>query len=366
MKFLIVTFAPLLKIEGSYYSYGPYVKEMNIWLRHTDEVAFCCPTTYSGKDLLLEKFDRRDIAVFSMPELLSRDVLNPLKLFGATIQLIRGMKWADHIHLRAPGNISLLGCFVQIMFPAKQKTAKYAGNWDWKSRQPWTYKLQQRIIRNTLVTRNMKALVYGEWPDRTKNIKPFFTASYSERDRIPMKKTALKDCVKLAFIGTLTENKKPLTCVEVLNVLRERNINATLTYCGDGFERTKIEEYVSHNSLQERVKMLGNVNSIVVSKVLQDAHFLILLSGSEGWPKVVSEAMWWGCLPITTPVSCVGQMLGGGERGEAITDSNLIPDIIEKYLLDETIFVQKAKSAQSWSWEYTIERFEKEISQLFY
>ena len=40
------------------------------------------------------------------------------------------MQDADHIHLRCPGNIGLLGCFSSNFISKKIKTAKYAGNWD--------------------------------------------------------------------------------------------------------------------------------------------------------------------------------------------------------------------------------------------
>ena len=36
---------------------------------------------------------------------------------------------------------------------------------------------------------------------------------------------------------------------------------------------------------------------------------------SEGWPKVIAEGMFWGCLPIATRVSCVPNMLNNGKRG---------------------------------------------------
>ena len=57
--------------------------------------------------------------------------------------------WADHIHLRCPGNIGLLGVLVQVFFPKKIKTVKYAGNWDPNSKQPKTYILQKKILSNT-------------------------------------------------------------------------------------------------------------------------------------------------------------------------------------------------------------------------
>ena len=56
--------------------------------------------------------------------------------------LYKSIKKSDVIHLRCPGNIGLLACFIQILFPKKNKTAKYAGNWDPKAKQPLSYKLQ--------------------------------------------------------------------------------------------------------------------------------------------------------------------------------------------------------------------------------
>jgi len=365
MRFLVITFAPLLERDGIFYSYGPYVTEMNIWLKYSEEVAFCCPTKYSGGDLLLSSFDRQDIKVYPVPELMTKDILRPWKLIESIFQMRRGIRWADHIHLRCPGNIGLLGCLVQIFFPVKQKTAKYAGNWDWKSKQPWSYRMQQRILRNTFLTSNMTALVYGEWPDKTKNIKPFFTASYSEKERLPVHKTLLNEGVKLAFVGTLTGNKNPLACSEVLLTLTKRGIRATLTYCGDGPERQNIEEFSDSHRLHDKMKILGNVDSETVKKVLQEAHFLIFLSRSEGWPKAVSEAMWWGCLPITTPVSCVPWILGNGSRGELVCgEISGITSLIESYIADQDSFNNKSCKAMDWSREYTTERFEKEIQKL--
>jgi len=53
------------------------------------------------------------------------------------------MKSANHIHLRCPGNIGLLACLIQILFPNTPKTSKYAGNWDPNAKQPFTYKIQK-------------------------------------------------------------------------------------------------------------------------------------------------------------------------------------------------------------------------------
>ncbi|HPJ43627.1 MAG TPA: glycosyltransferase [Spirochaetota bacterium] len=343
---------------------------MNIWFRYFDDIIVFAPlTTAEPPNKIDIPYAHNSITFLQIPPI---DILSPRAVIRSiallpliTFKILKGMTRADHIHLRCPGNVGLIGSIVQILFPKKKKTAKYASNWDWNSRQPWSYRLQQCLLRNTFLTRNMTALVYGEWPDRTKNIKPFFTASYSEIERLPVHKTPLNEGVQLAFIGTLTRNKNPLDCSKVLFALTSTGINATLTYCGDGPEQQNIEEFIDGHRLHDKVKFLGNVDSETVKKVLQEAHFLIFLSRSEGWPKAISEAMWWGCLPITTAVSCVPQMLGNSERGELVNgEITGITSLIEGYIADQNSFNSKSGKAMDWSREYTTERFEKEIQKL--
>ena len=370
MRFLIVTHVLHKSIGGRYYAYGPYVREMNLWLKYVDEVIIVAPLDNNRSPGPIDlSYDHGRISFLKIPQF---DILSPKAILKTIIYfpeivlpVFRGMRRADHIHLRCPGNVGLIGCFVQILFPHKKKTAKYASNWDWNSKQPWSYRLQQRILRNTFLTRNMTALVYGNWPDQTKNIKPFFTASYSEKDRTAVSKSPLNQGIKLAFIGTLTENKSPLRSLEVLKELSTKKINATLTFCGDGPQRELLIIKISEYGLEGQASLLGNVDGETVKKVLQEAHFLIFISRSEGWPKAVSEAMWWGCIPITTPVSCVPWMLDNGNRGELVTgEVNQITSLIESYISDQERFNNKSRSAMEWSREYTLERFEKEIKNL--
>lgn len=366
MKFLVVSFAPLLNIKDRLHSYAPYVKEMNIWFRHCDEVGFCSPTFFAGKNLLLAPFDTSDFTVFEVPTFTQRSILiKPWLLVTLFISLFKAMRWADHIHLRCPGNLGVLGVLVQVLFPQKQKTAKYAGNWDWASRQPWSYRLQQLILRNTFLTKNMQALVYGDWSDRTANIKPFFTASYSENDKLEVSKFDISDRINLVFVGALSENKRPLIALEVLNALIKDGYTARLVYCGDGPELVKLFAYANRHGLGEYVDFFGNVPSNIVMEEFIKAHFLVFASKSEGWPKAVAEAMWWGCIPITTTVSCVPQMVGHGSRGVLVEpDVRQITNVVIQLFEDDQKRIDMMDRAMVWSRQYTLERFEREIIEL--
>jgi glycosyltransferase involved in cell wall biosynthesis len=104
----------------------------------------------------------------------------------------------------------------------------------------------------------------------------------------------------------------------------------------------------------------------VLIEVYKKAHFLVLQSGSfEGWPKVVAEAMFWGCLPLAIPTSVVPQMLDNGNRGLLLT-ANIEQDInnIVALIQDEIVYQQKAQAAMDWSRKYTLDIFEAEIVKL--
>lgn len=372
MKFCIISHVVHAKFNNKFFAYGPYVREMNLWLQEGMQLIIVAPICENKRPTAIElAYNTKNVHFIAVPQFNLTSVKELINTFKVLPQIIRGiykgMKKADHIHLRCPGNMGLLGAFLQILFPKKKKTAKYAGNWDWNSRQPWSYRLQQRILRNTYLTRNMQVLVYGDWPDRTKNIKPFFTASYSEADKTKVIKPDIHQEVRLAFVGTLSLNKSPETALKVLKLLSEKNMPALLTYSGDGPEKENLVKFAAEWQLQDKVVFLGNVSAEKVKEVLQQSHFLVFISRSEGWPKAVAEAMWWGCVPITTAVSCVPQMLGNGERGFLVENKpEEIAEIIMDTISNSDTFIKKSNAGMKWAREYTLERFESEIKKLIY
>jgi glycosyltransferase involved in cell wall biosynthesis len=369
MKFLIVTFAPTIEKNGKIYSYGPYVKEMNIWAKSMKQVAICSPTTFD-KTLLLDEFNFKikqfkllPFAVISCKDIAKSLYIIPYNFFV----IFKAMLWANHIHLRCPGNVGLLGCIVQILFPSKPKTAKYAGNWDPESRQPVTYKFQKWLLSNTFLTKKMKVLVYGQWPNQSQNILPFFTASYHQNEIIEVPKKELINQIKLIYVGGLTVGKQPLLSVQSAHEFIKKGYNIHLDMYGDGVMRNEIENYISTHQLDKQIILHGNVNKDEVKKAFINAHFLIFISKSEGWPKVVAEAMFWGCLPISSDVSCVHYMLGNNNRGSVLKLDANTDDIvteIKNYLEDEKKYQKKVLEAKKWSQNYTLDTFEKSIKEL--
>ncbi|WP_196886348.1 glycosyltransferase [Aureivirga sp. CE67] len=369
MKFTIITHAVHKKKENEWFSYAPYVREMQIWEKYTKELQVVAPIStdeihsneLAYRHERLEFIKIKEFNITSLKNLVKSLFVIPSIL----IQIYKSMKWADHIHLRCPGNIGLLGCFVQILFPSKPKTAKYAGNWDPESKQPFTYKIQKWILSNTFLTKNMKVLVYGEWENQTKNILPFFTATYHKSEIEEINSKTLNETVDLMFVGALSTGKQPILSVKAAHELLKKGHDVVLNMYGEGVERKKLENYILENNLQEKIVLHGNVSSETVKKAFQKSHFLIFISKSEGWPKVVAEAMFWKCVPITTKVSCVPFMLGNGSRGSIVSDSlESIVETVSSYFSNKNKYTEHSENGANWSQNYTLEKFETEISKI--
>ncbi len=415
MRFAVFTHVIHQGQEGRYYAYSPYVREMNLWLKYVEEAEIVgtiqekTRNTEQGKRGNGEKEIRgngekemrgngeKETGGQGEPYMHSRITFTKIPSFHLMnfpavldslikipfifYRILGAMRRADHLHLRCPGNIGLLAAIAQVFFPKKPKTVKYAGNWDPEAKQPWTYRLQKRILSNTFLSRNIKVLVYGDWPGQSKNIVPFFTASFSEKDREVVEKEFTSP-FKFVYTGNLVEGKGVFEVIELIESLRAKGVKSELEIYGDGILKDSLSDYILRHELQDFVILKGRISLEELKEVYKTAHFVILLSKSEGWPKTIAEGMWYGCIPVATPVSCVSWMLGEGSRGILVSpvgewkvesgewsgNSPLIIENTVKKIIELIANPREMKkmsvAAQNWSQQYTLERFEMAIREM--
>lgn len=368
MKLLIVSNAPIIYKEHKAFAYSPYVHELTVWSNFVS-ISFCCPIWETKKGLLVSEIPFTFASHYKLIDVNLKSLREIIKtLFSSFVNvfiIFKAMHNADHIHLRCPGNIGLIACVVQLFFPKKRKTVKYAGNWDPKSKQPWSYNLQKWILSNAFLTRNMQVLVYGEWGNQSKNIKPFFTATYSEREKDIVTENKSTEIIEFIFVGSLVIGKNPLFAIKLIQKLIEGGKKANLNLYGNGTEKDNLEIYIKVNKLEDCIFLKGNQDKETIRKAYQKSHFVILPSKSEGWPKAIAEGMFWGCVPLATKVSCIPFMLDYGNRG-ILLEMNLEKDLaqLEDLLKKQDAFLLKSELAREWSRIYTTEYFEREIKKL--
>ncbi|WMI65807.1 glycosyltransferase family 4 protein [Aestuariibaculum sp. YM273] len=357
------------KSQNQYFGYAPYVREMNLWFKHVDQVEVLGPLEDGIPTDIDLPYVHRDIQFTTISEISLISFIQIIKTLWflpiILLRLFQACRRADHIHLRCPGNIGLLGCLVQILFPNKIKTAKYAGNWDPKAKQPLSYRLQKWVLSNTFLTRNMQVLVYGHWPKQTKNILPFFTASYTEGEREILKERKYDGQLHFVFVGSLVSGKRPLLAIQIVETLLKQGRKVQLDLYGDGVLKSLLEDYVQENGLERVVRFHGNQSKEQLKAAYRAPHFLILASKSEGWPKAVAEGMFFGVIPIATDISCVSDMLGRGERGILIQpELELALQSVNNALRNEETLQNMSALAMKWSQKFTLDRFEKDIKAL--
>jgi glycosyltransferase involved in cell wall biosynthesis len=369
MKFLIISHVIHTKHKQKFYAYEPYVREMNLWGNYVSEVLVVAPLVERLKSNIETAYLHNNIKLKTIPKIEFTSIKSTLySIFKIPIILVtvfNACKKADHIHLRCPGNIGLLGCIVQIAFPSKSKSAKYAGNWDFDSKQPLSYGLQKWILSNTFLTRNMQVLVYGKWKNQTKNITPFFTASFSKDEIEKVTPRNYNETLKFVFTGSLVSGKRPLLSIQIVEALNKKGIKSSLHIFGDGILMKTLKLFVQGNNLNDIIFLNGNQEKDTIKEALKDSHFLILPSKSEGWPKAIAEAMFFGVIPISTKVSCIEWMLDYGKRGILIEPNIDIAVKEIEFYLKQSDLNKISTSALKWSQQYTLDSLEQEIKKIF-
>ncbi|WP_298556323.1 glycosyltransferase [uncultured Algibacter sp.] len=369
MRFLIITHVEHKEENNTFSAYAPYVREMNLWLKHVSEVIIVAPQSDKSKSVIDLAYLHDNISFNLVASIkftsIKSAIFSIIKIPSILINIFKACKKADHIHLRCPGNIGLLGCLVQVFFPNKIKTAKYAGNWNPAAVQPKSYKFQKWLLSNTFLTKNMTALVYGEWKNQTKNIKAFFTASFSNQEKRVSEIRDYSTNLKFVFLGSLVNGKRPLLAIQIVEALINQGVNIDFDIYGEGILKPDLQNYIVDNNLEGKVRLLGNRNQSEIKQALKESHFLILPSKSEGWPKAVAEAMFFGVVPIVTEISCVPFMLDFGKRGILIPpNKEKAFSIIWESLKDTKNLKIMSNSASEWSQKYTLDVFETEIKKI--
>ena len=368
MKLLIITHTPHKHQNSKWFAYGPYVNEMRLWEKYVDKLHIVAPLSPERPSAIELDYKHPNIQLSEVPAFSLIGIGNVLKTLvtipGILWVLFKAMRKADHIHLRCPGNMGLLGCIVQLFFPKKKKTAKYAGNWDPTAQKPLSYRFQKWVLNNPFLTRNMQVMVYGHWPNASKNSVPFFTATYPA-SKIHRIENVFLPPYKALFVGGLTPGKDPLYAVKLVHQLQQKGIEIGLTLYGEGVQLQELENYIASHALENNISLKGNQSAEEVEQAYKGSHFLILPSKSEGWPKAVAEAMFWGCVPLATPVSCVPEMLGNGERGLLLLKQlERDVEVFLEMLNNKERLQAMSIQAQTWSQEYTLEGFEERIRSL--
>jgi glycosyltransferase involved in cell wall biosynthesis len=172
--------------------------------------------------------------------------------------------------------------------------------------------------------------VNGKWPGQLPHIHSFFnpclTNGELEEGKIVAERKSLEDTLRLLFVGRLDSAKGVGRILEIVRRLRSAGCAAHIDLVGDGPERPSFEDLCRSNALEEFVQFHGWKARTELGDFYGRAHILLIPStSSEGWPKVLSEAMAYGVVPLASTISCIPQYLTQFETGHAFSALDVEP-----------------------------------------
>jgi len=218
----------------------------------------------------------------------------------------------DVVHVRCPAPIGLIAIvLMSILRSPRKRWVKYAGNW-----QPGNFESIGYLIQRWWLKRNFvraKVTVNGYWPNQpdhiTALVNPCLTHDELDKGRALSRTKPRFSPLRLIFVGRVNEKKGVGRCLEIVRRLVDRGLDVRFDIVGDGPERAGFEAQVT-SSLQRHVSFHGWLPRPALGPFLQQAHLMLFPSASsEGWPKVLSEGMAYGVVPLASDVGSIPQYL---------------------------------------------------------
>ena len=174
--------------------------------------------------------------------------------------------------------------------------------------------------------------------------------------------------LNFCFVGGLNHNKGVNIILESLKGVDFDRIGQ-VHFVGDGPKRFEFEE--TAKNINTKITFHGFLEKDAISAIYSICDFIILPSKSEGFPKVIGEAMNYGCIPIVSDVSCISQYVEDGFNGfliHPITFEEVRKKInlVKKLSSAEIIKMNKYnfELAEKFTYEYYNHRIINEIFEI--
>jgi glycosyltransferase involved in cell wall biosynthesis len=271
----------------------------------------------------------------------------------------------DAIHAPIPSNIGTIGFVLAHLFN-KPLFIRYCGNWYVErtiAEKFWHWYMMKFAGGNKVFLATGGA---SELPStKNKNIKWIFSTSLTKEElKVNERKLNSEHINKLCIVCRQEKGKGTEIVIETIKKLKDTNKIYYLDIVGDGKYLKELKELVSNYQLENQITFHGKLNHLDVLDVLQKNHIFVYPTASEGFPKVVIEAMSQGLPVITTDVSILGKLIKDSKAGLILNNRNS-DEVIYKIneILKEKNYLEMSKNATLYAKKFTLENWTNEIGK---
>ncbi len=370
MKLVIISHTEHYKqSDGTIVGWGPTISEINHLAQDFEEIyhiAFLHPGTPPPSSLA---YTSKNIKFVPLRPVGGKGLLAKLMIIRNIPIIIntvrKTLSKVDVFQLRAPTGIGVFLIPYLTLFSSKKGWYKYAGNWN-QDNPPLGYALQRWMLKN----QNRKVTINGRWPKQPKQCLTFENPCLTEKEReegLQITNTkSFSPPFTFCFVGRLEDAKGVQRIIDAFGLSNNLENIEIIHFIGNG---EKMDHYQKQcKDLSISAVFHGFLERQQVFEIYKKAQFLLLPStASEGFPKVIAEGMNFGCVPIVSAISSIGQYINqkNGFVVEPCTVAELNQVLIKLNLTDPISLKNKAlesyKAAKDFTFEHYRYRIESEI-----
>ena len=175
--------------------------------------------------------------------------------------------------------------------------------------------------------------------------------------------------LKLVYVGRLVRTKGLFEVIEAMTELKRAGREFGLCIAGEGQDQGALMAASQSAGLGDRIQFLGSVFAAEKWRLWLDSDVFVFPSyHKEGLPYSLLEAMAAGCVPVTTPVAAIPDVVRDGEHGLFVpaNDAQALAMAVASLDDDRAGLVRMAEATRRRALEhYTVARLADDFRKLY-
>src|SRR5258708_47257 len=174
--------------------------------------------------------------------------------------------------------------------------------------------------------------------------------------------------LKLVYVGRLVRSKGLFEVIEALMELKRAGRQFELSIAGGGPDQCELMAASESAGLNDRVHFLGSVFGEKKRRLWLDSDLFVFPSYAEGLPYSLLEAMAAGCVPVTTSVAAIPDVMRDGEHGLFVPakDASALANAVATLHPDRASLIRMAEaSRRRVVAQYTVARLVDDFRKLY-
>lgn len=278
----------------------------------------------------------------------------------------REFRGADGVHAAIPGDVGTFGMMMSDLF-RKPLFVRYCGNWmvsNTRMERFWKWYMRRCKRPNQVMLATGGAT---EPPSpQAPHVHWIFSTSLDREQMAELRgtvKTHPGDAPRIVMVGRQEKAKGTAFLIESLPKLSEAYPQLHLDIIGDGGYLSEFRQLTQRLALNSRVTFWGKLPHPEVIAKLREGHvFGFPTYSSEGFPKVVLEALACGLPVATTHVSALPLVIGqgGGVLMETASTEHCLA-ALQEILADPVRYEKLSQEALQVASQYSLEAWRDNI-----